>query len=117
MAGTTASRVSAWWLLIFIIGNAARIGRDHLEPGLNSLAEKHSVIGEVRGRGVFWALELVQDRITRTPVTAEYMSRLKAELLRRGLLPFIADNRIHVVPPPLSPQMKSGRQLPSTIRR
>jgi taurine--2-oxoglutarate transaminase len=48
-----------------IIGNAARIGRDHLEPGLQALAEKHSVIGEVRGRGVFWALELVQDRATR----------------------------------------------------
>ncbi|MDQ0680440.1 taurine--2-oxoglutarate transaminase [Arthrobacter pascens] len=82
-----------------IIGNAARIGRQHLEPGLTSLAEKHDVIGEVRGRGVFWALELVQDRTTRTPVTAEYMGRLKAELLRLGLLPFIADNRIHVVPP------------------
>ena len=82
-----------------IIGNAARIGRDHLEPGLNALAEKHSVIGEVRGRGVFWALELVQDRTTRTPVTPEYMGRLKAELLRLGLLPFLADNRIHVVPP------------------
>lgn len=82
-----------------IIGNAARIGRDHLEPGLNALAEKHSVIGEVRGRGVFWALELVEDRSTRTPVTPGYMSRLKAELLGRGLLPFIADNRVHVVPP------------------
>ncbi|MCQ6272783.1 aspartate aminotransferase family protein [Pseudarthrobacter sp. R1] len=82
-----------------IIGNAARIGRDHLEPGLNALAEKHSVIGEVRGRGVFWALELVQDRSTRLPVTPEYMGRLKAELLRLGLLPFIVENRIHVVPP------------------
>jgi taurine--2-oxoglutarate transaminase len=82
-----------------IIGNAARIGLQHLEPGLTALAERHDVIGEVRGRGVFWALELVQDRTTRTPVTAEYMGRLKAELLRLGLLPFIADNRIHVVPP------------------
>jgi taurine--2-oxoglutarate transaminase len=82
-----------------IVGNAARIGRDHLEPGLRALAEKHNVIGEVRGRGVFWALELVQDRTTRIPVTADYMGRLKAELLRLGLLPFIADNRIHVVPP------------------
>lgn len=35
----------------------------------------------------------------RTPVTAEYMGRLKAELFGRGLLPFIAGNRIHVVPP------------------
>ncbi|MEV7606022.1 aspartate aminotransferase family protein [Paenarthrobacter sp. NPDC089322] len=82
-----------------IVGNASRIGRDHLEPGLRALAEKHSVIGDVRGRGVFWALELVQDRSSKTPVTAEYMGRLKAELLRLGLLPFLADNRIHVVPP------------------
>ncbi len=82
-----------------IIGNAARIGRDHLEPGLTALAEKHDVIGEVRGRGVFWVLELVQDRETRTPVTPEYMGRLTAELLRLGLLPFLVDNRIHVVPP------------------
>ncbi|MFJ5957307.1 aspartate aminotransferase family protein [Paenarthrobacter sp. NPDC092416] len=82
-----------------IVGNAARIGRDHLEPGLRALAERHEVIGEVRGRGVFWALELVQDRASRIPVTAEYMGRIKAELLRLGLLPFIADNRIHVVPP------------------
>ena len=82
-----------------IVGNAARIGRDHLEPGLRALAERHDVIGDVRGRGVFWALELVQDRATREPVSADCMGRLKAELLRRGLLPFIADNRIHVVPP------------------
>jgi taurine--2-oxoglutarate transaminase len=82
-----------------IVGNAARIGRDHLQPGLAALAEKHAVIGEVRGRGVFWALELVQDRETRMPVTAEFMGRIKAELLRLGLLPFLADNRIHVVPP------------------
>ncbi|MCD4851217.1 aspartate aminotransferase family protein [Arthrobacter sp. AK01] len=82
-----------------IIGNAARIGADHLEPGLKVLAAKHGVIGEVRGRGVFWALELVEDRETRTPVTAGFMGKLKAELLNRGLLPFIADNRVHVVPP------------------
>ena len=82
-----------------IIGNAARIGRDHLGPGLLALAAKHKVIGEVRGRGVFWAMELVQDRATKAPVAPAYMGRIKAELLRRGLLPFIADNRIHVVPP------------------
>jgi taurine--2-oxoglutarate transaminase len=82
-----------------IVGNAARIGCDYLEPGLTALAEKHDVIGEVRGRGVFWALELVQNRATRLPVTAAYMGKIKSELLRLGLLPFLADNRIHVVPP------------------
>jgi taurine---2-oxoglutarate transaminase len=82
-----------------IVGNAARIGRDHLEPGLERLAAEHPVIGEVRGSGVFWALELVEDRGTKRPVSAAFMRQLKTELVSRGLLPFTADNRIHVVPP------------------
>jgi taurine--2-oxoglutarate transaminase len=82
-----------------IVDNAARIGSDVLGPGLAALQDKHEIIGEVRGEGVFWALELVADRVTRAPVSAAVMGRIKAELLGRGLLPFIQDNRIHVVPP------------------
>lgn len=82
-----------------IVRNAARIGRDVLAPGLAELMAKHPIIGEVRGLGVFWALELVTDRATREPVPAAVMGRIKKELLARNLLPFTADNRIHVVPP------------------
>ncbi|MCW2754896.1 MAG: hypothetical protein JWQ32_2307 [Marmoricola sp.] len=82
-----------------IVENAATIGREHLEPALRKLAEKHDIIGEVRGTGVFWALELVTDRETRAPVPAAVMGRVKSELLARGVLPFIVENRIHVVPP------------------
>lgn len=82
-----------------IVENAATIGRDHLAPGLGKLAEKHEIIGEVRGAGVFWALELVADRDTREPVEPAVMGRIKAELLSRDLLPFVVENRIHVVPP------------------
>lgn len=82
-----------------IVDNAKTIGRDHLGPALHALAEKHDLIGEVRGSGVFWAVELVLDRETREPVPAAVMGRIKTELLARGLLPFIADNRIHAVPP------------------
>ncbi|MBB2986273.1 aspartate aminotransferase family protein [Terracoccus luteus] len=82
-----------------IVEHAAEIGRSHLGPGLAALAAKHEVIGEVRGRGVFWAVELVSDAETREPVTAAWMGRLKGELLQRGVLPFTADNRLHVVPP------------------
>ncbi|TFC85444.1 aspartate aminotransferase family protein [Cryobacterium sp. TmT2-59] len=82
-----------------IVANAARIGRDRLAPGLAELAEKHPIIGEVRGEGVFWALELVADRETCEPLRGAVMGRIKAELLARNLLPFLADNRIHVVPP------------------
>ena len=82
-----------------IVDNAAAIGRDVLGPGLLALAAAHPMIGEVRGLGVFWALDLVVDRETREPVNAAVVGQLKAELLKRGLLPFTSDNRIHVVPP------------------
>jgi taurine--2-oxoglutarate transaminase len=82
-----------------IVDNAAMIGRDHLGPGLSALAAKHPIIGEVRGRGVFWALDLVTDPETREPVSATVIGQVKKELMARGLMPFAADNRIHVVPP------------------
>jgi taurine--2-oxoglutarate transaminase len=82
-----------------IIDNARTIGTDHLAPGLARLAAKHPLIGEVRGVGVFWALDLVSDPETRQPVSGVVVGQLKKELMARGLLPFSADNRIHVVPP------------------
>lgn len=82
-----------------IVENAATIGRDHLAPALAALAEKHDLIGEVRGTGVFWALELVTDPDTREPVGPAVIGRAKKELLDRGILPFVVENRIHVVPP------------------
>jgi taurine--2-oxoglutarate transaminase len=82
-----------------IIDNARAIGTDHLAPGLAALARKHPMIGEVRGLGVFWALDLVDDPETRKPVSGAVVAQLKSELMSRGLLPFFADNRLHVVPP------------------
>jgi taurine---2-oxoglutarate transaminase len=82
-----------------IVEHAATIGREQIGPALAALAEKHDVIGEVRGAGVFWAMELVADRATREPVSPAVMGRVKSELLARNLIPFTADNRIHVVPP------------------
>ena len=57
------------------------------------------LIGDVRGLGVFWALDLVADPVSREPVSGVVIGQLKKELMARGLLPFAADNRIHVVPP------------------
>ena len=82
-----------------VVGNAARIGSEVLGPGLADLAARHEVVGEVRGTGVFWAIELVADAATREPLPAATMAALKRDLVGRGLLPFVVDNRIHVVPP------------------
>ncbi|MEP6981698.1 MAG: aspartate aminotransferase family protein [Nakamurella sp.] len=90
-----------------IIENARMIGADVIGPGLAKLAEKHPSIGEVRGLGVFWAIELVRDRKTRQPLVpfnasgpdaAPMMEFVKA-CKARGLWPFTHFNRTHVVPP------------------
>ena len=90
-----------------IVENAKRLGEDVIGPGLRALADRHPVIGEVRGMGVFWALELVKDRATREPLTpynaagpaAAPMAELAAACKQRGLWPFVNMNRLHVVPP------------------
>ncbi len=82
-----------------IVANAARIGRDVIAPALEKLKADHPIVGDVRGTGVFWAVELVSDREARTPVSAAVMGKIKSELIARNLLPFISENRIHVVPP------------------
>ncbi|MDX1507452.1 MAG: aminotransferase class III-fold pyridoxal phosphate-dependent enzyme, partial [Woeseiaceae bacterium] len=44
---------------------------DYLFDGLNGLAERHDIIGEIRGKGLFAAIELVTDRASKAPATAE----------------------------------------------
>jgi taurine--2-oxoglutarate transaminase len=87
-----------------IVENAELIGREHLGPALHALAERHVSVGEVRGSGVFWCVELVRDRRTREPLapyggSSPAMAAVLAELKRQGVLPFANMNRLHVVPP------------------
>lgn len=82
-----------------VVENAAAIGRDVLAPGLAELAEHSPLVGEVRGLGVFWAVELVRDRATREPVPAATVAAVKKVAFERGLGLLTAENRIHVVPP------------------
>jgi alanine-glyoxylate transaminase/(R)-3-amino-2-methylpropionate-pyruvate transaminase len=51
-------------------GNALRLGAS-LTNGLRRLADKHSLIGDIRGRGLMQAIELVKDRSTKVPATEE----------------------------------------------
>ncbi|PWC19600.1 aspartate aminotransferase family protein [Brenneria corticis] len=82
-----------------IVENAARIGDGVLAAGLRALGEKYAIVGEVRGIGLFHALELVSDPIAKTPLPASAMGEFKTRLLEKGLLGFVAENRLHVVPP------------------
>ncbi|GLW34167.1 aspartate aminotransferase family protein [Actinoplanes regularis] len=89
-----------------IIEHARSLGEDVIGPGLAELAERHPSVGEVRGLGVFWAIELVRDSAG-TPLVpfnaagaaSGPMNDVAAACKERGLWPFIHFNRVHVVPP------------------
>lgn len=87
-----------------IVENAADIGERVIKPLIHELMAKHKVIGEVRGRGVFWALDLVKDRATREPLapyggTSPAMTELVGACKKLGLMPFTNYNRMHICPP------------------
>jgi taurine--2-oxoglutarate transaminase len=90
-----------------ILEHARWLGEQVIGPGLAELAARHPSVGEVRGLGVFWALELVRNRETREPLVpfnasdgaAAPMAEVAAACKQRGLWLFTHFNRIHVVPP------------------
>ncbi|WP_424212971.1 aspartate aminotransferase family protein [Streptomyces sp. BI20] len=90
-----------------VVEQSARTGAELIGPALRELAERHPSVGEVRGLGTFWALELVKDRETREPLVPYNaagpdnapMAEFTAACKSRGLWPFVNMNRTHVVPP------------------
>jgi len=87
-----------------MLENATMIGEKILGPGLIELAKKHKVIGDIRGAGVFWGVDLVIDRATHEPLapygaSSAAMNELVAACKKNGLMPFNNFNRIHLCPP------------------
>src|SRR6266542_901618 len=89
-----------------VVENGAAMG-NYLAEELPKLAERHPSIGEVRGLGLFWGLELVRNREAREPLVpfnaggeaAEPVFRLMKASLERGLYPFVHWNVFTIVPP------------------
>jgi alanine-glyoxylate transaminase/(R)-3-amino-2-methylpropionate-pyruvate transaminase len=50
--------------------NSLKLG-NYILAGLNKLKEKHKIIGDVRGKGLMLGIEMVKDRTTKAPATAE----------------------------------------------
>jgi len=89
-----------------IVENAAAMG-ELFRDGLAQLQAKHPSIGDVRGLGCFWGLELVKSRATREPLVpfnaggeaAAPMARLGKAALERGLYLMTHWNVIMICPP------------------
>ena len=90
-----------------ILENVRTLSASVIEPRLTEIAAKHPSVGDVRGLGFFWALELVKDRQTREPLVpynasgaaAAPMTAFAAACRAEGMWPFVHFNRTHVVPP------------------
>jgi 4-aminobutyrate aminotransferase-like enzyme len=67
-----------------LMDNAATVGA-YYRAGLESLQEKHDLVGDVRGMGLLLAIELVKDRNTKEPAP-EATSQFMEECRKRGLL-------------------------------
>jgi taurine--2-oxoglutarate transaminase len=84
-----------------------RVGEEVVRPSLEAIKAAHPSVGEVRGLGMFWAIELVRDPQTREPLVpynaagadAAPINEIAAAAKQRGLYPFTHFNRMHVVPP------------------
>jgi taurine-pyruvate aminotransferase len=59
---------------------------DYLMGSLTELMDKHEMIGEVRGKGLFVGAELVKDRKTREPVHESVAAAVVGDCLKQGVM-------------------------------
>ncbi len=67
-----------------LLENARTVG-DYIQSGLRALADQHTIIGDVRGQGLFFALELVTDQVTKKPATSQTSQIINA-MREKGVL-------------------------------
>jgi taurine--2-oxoglutarate transaminase len=88
--------------------NRATTMGEVLGTKLRALADKHPCIGEVRGIGLFWALDLVRDRATREPFNTPQdkaarrplvVDAVGAECMKRGVAVMSWVSHLVVAPP------------------
>ncbi|WP_062516581.1 aspartate aminotransferase family protein [Demequina gelatinilytica] len=90
-----------------ILERVRDLGERVIRPVLESWVESHPCVGEVRGTGLFWAIELVRDKETREPLVpfnaagadAAPMGVFAKACKDAGLWPFVHFNRTHLAPP------------------
>jgi len=90
-----------------VLDAARSLGTDLIGPELAAMYERHPSIGEVRGLGAFWAVELVRNRETREMLVpynasgadAKPMTDIVAACREQGVWVFTHFNRVHIVPP------------------
>ena len=68
-----------------LIANTTLMGKRVMD-NLHALAEKHRVIGDVRGKGLFCGAELVKDRGTREPADEKMVAAVVGDCMAQGVI-------------------------------
>jgi taurine-pyruvate aminotransferase len=68
-----------------LLENTTAMGARMMD-NLNALMEKHKVIGQVRGKGLFLGAELVTDRDSREPVAEKMAQAVVADCMAQGVI-------------------------------
>lgn len=68
-----------------LLDNTTAMGERMIE-NLHALMDKHAVIGEVRGKGLFCGAELVTDRETREPMDEKRVQAVVADCMAQGVI-------------------------------
>jgi taurine-pyruvate aminotransferase len=68
-----------------LLENTTRMG-EYDAQSLRALQDKHAVIGDVRGKGLFLGAELVADRTTKEPVAEKMAQAVVADCMKQGVI-------------------------------
>ncbi|MCR9275241.1 MULTISPECIES: aminotransferase family protein [Mameliella] len=68
-----------------LLANTAAMG-DYMTDQLNALADRHAVIGDVRGKGLFLGAELVADRTSKEPVPEAQVQAVVGDCMGQGVI-------------------------------
>jgi len=90
-----------------ILERVRELGETVVRPTLEGWLESHPSVGDIRGAGLMWAVELVRNPETREPLVPfnasgadnAPMAAFAAAAKTRGVWPFVHFNRMHVAPP------------------
>ncbi|NDD93072.1 aspartate aminotransferase family protein, partial [bacterium] len=80
-----------------LVENSRKMGEYFLKK-LQPMADKYPFVGEVRGAGLFLAIELVKDQKTREALPKAITHRVFMEFVKRGLLTMSYDSRFRIQP-------------------
>jgi putrescine---pyruvate transaminase len=81
-----------------VAANAAARGAELLEAA-EKLKTKHEIVGDVRGKGLMVALEIVSDRIKKTPASKDMMQKIFEGCYARDVMIRVSGNMIILSPP------------------